>query len=305
MKVWKLFIFILLGVITSSIFVLNVSADMGPKPTAVIEVLGINEGYAFDLMVYENNPVDVLTSTEIDEQISYNYYTDTFPAILNGYQDADGYASYTLYTTIPHVIRQEDTNTFYIGYFRAPDVFKIAIVTESNNVYVSNVITKTLFSARFTYDFSTDTVIEQALSTTNTFYPGVGDVSENIPVLTTILTALLGVVITLAIEVGLLFIAQYREKKTYMIVLWTNIATQLILNLFVFYGILVWSIFGGIGILLLGEVIVLVIEMIVYQKMFEERQWLKPIPYAILANLLSFVLGWLILTFFMGWIAYL
>lgn len=302
MKTVKLIVFLMLGVFASSLMMVSVQADTGPKPTALIEVIGIDEPYVFDLLTYQSGTVSILTSDEIAEQIQYDYYLDTFPDILNGYQDADGYASYTLYTRIPHYITQESTNEFFIGYFRAPDVFKIAIVTDSNNVYISKVITKTLFSAKFTYDFTNDTVIEQAMGSTDTVYPDVGDVSENVPILTTILVALLGVVVTLGIEVGLLYLAKYREKKTYLIVLYTNLATQFLLNVFVFYGVLVWSIFGGIGILLIGELLVFITEMIVYQKMFEERQWLKPIPYAILANLLSFVLGWYILTLFFGWI---
>lgn len=295
MKALKLIIIIFFLVICTYIFTIPVSADMGPKPTSVIEIIGIDEPYYFDLLVHYENTIQPLTVDDIFSRIEHEYYAPDYPDILNGYQDDEGFASYTLYINMPHYIHNDNLNEFIIGYFAAPDVFKIAIVTESNNVFISDTITKTYFSAHFTYDFSNDSVLEQAANQTNTFFNDTGIVTEDFPYLRVIATALLGVLITLIIEIFILYIAQYREKATYKIVIVTNICTQLILHICIFFGSALWSIFAGIGILILGEFLVLIIEMIVYRILFQEKQKLKPVPYAILANLASFILGLLIL----------
>jgi hypothetical protein len=297
MKAFKLIIIIFLLISSIFIFTTPVSADVGPKPTSTVEIIGIDEPYYFDLLVEHSFSVPILTDIEVLSQIEYDYYAEDYPNILNGYQDDDGFASYTLYTNMPHVIRQlENTNEFHVGYFSAPSVFKIVIVTESNNVYISEIINKTYFSAHFTYDFSNDTVIEEAANNSNNVYDNVGDVSEDFPYLSIIGVAVLGVVLTLIIELGVLYVFGYREKETYKIALFTNIGTQLILNLCIFFGFALWSIFGGIGILIIGEVLVFIIEIFVYQITFKERHIVKPIPYALLANLASLILGWYILS---------
>lgn len=296
MKVFKLIIIIFLLISSMFVFSTPVSADVGPKPTSTIEIIGIDEPYHFDLLVEYSFSVPILTDIQILSQIESEYYAEDYPNILNGFQDDDGFASYTLYTSEPHVIRQlENANEFYVGYYRAPSIFKIVIVTESNNVFISKIINKTYFSAHFTYDFSNDTVIEEATNTSDYVYDDVGEVSEDFPYFAVIGIALLGVILTLIIELGVLYIFGYREKETYKIVLLTNIGTQLVLNLCVFFGFALWSIFGGIGILLIGELLVFIIEIIVYQITFKERHRVKPIPYALLANFASLILGWYIL----------
>lgn len=295
MKFKKLFAFIFLVMTCTFFFSISVSADMGPKPTSLIEIVGIDEPYYFDLLVYYNRTIEVLTDEEISEQISYDYYASDYPEILNGYQDDEGFASYTLYTPEPHHIGNTSPNEFFIGYYMAPSVFKIVIVTESNNVFVSDTVTRNYFSAHFIYDLSNDSVFQEVGDQTDTYYDDIGMVTEDFPYFRVIATALLGVFITLIVELSLLYVAKYREKQTYKIALIVNVSTQLILNLCVFFGFALWSAFAGIGILLLGEFIVFVSEMIAYKLLFKEKQWLKPIPYAILANLASLILGWTIL----------
>ncbi|MBN2877171.1 MAG: hypothetical protein JXL85_05885 [Bacilli bacterium] len=271
-----------------------VFADWGPKPTALIEVVGIDEPRYFDLLVYYEDDVSVLDQDELMGQLTY-YYRDDYPDILNGYQDEDGFASYTLYQNMPRTISKRDANVYFIGYFSPPDVFKIAIVTESNNLLVSETITKTLFQASFVYDFTNDTVVETEQDSTGVVFPDVGEVEEEIPFATITLMILVTVLLTLGLELGLLYLFGYREKASYYLVIFTNIFTQLLLYGFVFVVNYFWS--GSLMaflILILGEVFVLAIEMVLYAICMKEKQFIKPVVYAIIANIVSFGIGWII-----------
>lgn len=243
MKLMKLLIMTFLLISSLFIFAFPVSADMGPKPTSTIEIIGIDEPYHFDLLVEYSFSVPILTDIQILSQIEYDYYAEDIPSILNGFQDDDGFASYTLYTQEPHLINQLDNpDEFYIGYFRAPSVFKIVIVTESNNVFISEIINKTYFSAHFTYDFSNATVIEEAANTSDYVYDDVGEVSEDFPYLSVIGIALLGVVITLIIELGVLytfgFVKEKHSKSLYSLILGHSLYSTC-----VFFGVLHYGVY--------------------------------------------------------------
>lgn len=293
MKILKHIVLTILIVSIAMLSVVTVSADFGPKPIAYVEIKGVEEPYYFDLIVYQNYDVQVLTDTEVESQIDGYYYRDDYPSILNGYQDDDGFAAYSLYTDMPHTIRlTNNSNIFQIGYFRPPTEFKIVIVTESNNILVSEVVHRTFFYAFFVFDLTNDTVIETELNSNDVAYIGVGNTSQSFPIWNILFYVLLGLVITLFIEVGLLYLIRYRDKNTFKIVIITNIVTQVLLNVFLWIGFYVWyGIFGYIFILIIGEIIVFVVEIIIYNKFFKERQSFKPVPYAILANFLSFLAG--------------
>ncbi|MDD3477815.1 MAG: hypothetical protein PHP32_02980 [Candidatus Izemoplasmatales bacterium] len=285
-----LFLAVLVGFLIPS-----VSADMGPKPTAYITIIGVEEPYYFDLLVEKDTCPLVLTAEEVEEQIDVYYYTDTFPEELNGYCTEDHYASYTLYSQIPHTIRTtENENEFYIGYFAPPEVFRIAIVTE-NGIIISDVMTRTLFNATFTFDVS-NLSMEPEDYISGVLDANEADAHETLPVWQVLVNTAIAVVLTLLIELGLLYLVGYREKHTYKVALYVNLATQIVLNLLLWYGFYgLMSIFGYFFVLILGEFVVFIIEMIAFQKLFKERKWFKPIPYAILANFLSMIIGILML----------
>ena len=282
--------------------VFQIKADMGPKPTSEIEIIGMQGVYYFDLLVEKNEVyVTVLTETEIQDQIEHEYYNDEYPSVLNGYIDEDGFASYTLYTDIPHSISQDTDNPdlFHIGYFVAPSVFKIALVTESGDLIVSDVIYKQNFNAFFTYDLSNDVINETA---NVQIFAGVGDVTEDIPYTAMLIQTLLCVAGTLAIEIGLLFAFGYRTKDSYKKVIIVNLITQSILAFMVAYGYVFWAnIFGALGVLFVGEIIVFTFEIIIYRKILLEKTKTKAILYAFVANFVSLLAGF----FSIGLLAYL
>ena len=210
---FKLFLSIIFILAISTVSFNVALADTGPKPTSYIEITGIEEDYYFDLLIEYDYEVPILSSLEIEEQLSWEYYSDIYPVVLNGYQDEDGFASYTLYTSMPHTISQLDNpNEYLIGYFRAPSVFKIVIVTESNEIYISDIINKTYFSASFVFDISLNSISEEEHTSyiydeNNYFdvYDNAGDVNQGYPIIQMILFAIVGLIVTLIFEIGILY----------------------------------------------------------------------------------------------------
>lgn len=301
MKRNKIFVILFMTIILLS-GAFQLRADMGPKPTSEIEIIGIEEPYYFDLLVEKSEEtVTILTQTEITDHIEYDYYNDVFPEMLNGYRDEDGFASYTLYTSVPHTIRQDENNSniFTIGYFVAPAVFKIAIVTEAGDMFVSKIIYKQNFNAYFTFDITYGLAVEP---NPDHIYNDYGNVTEVIPYKAMLLQTLICVAGTLIIEIGLLFAFGYRTKDSYKKAILINVLTQSVLAYMIAYGYVFWSnIFGALGVLFVGEIIVFITEIVLYRNILNEKSKSKATVYAFVANFASLIFGFLSI----GLLAYL
>ena len=73
-----IFIF-LLGLTFISI---DTHADVGPKPTADILIIGIDEPFYFDVLVEMPEGIEPLGTTDLKDKIEYNYYRSDYPAKL-------------------------------------------------------------------------------------------------------------------------------------------------------------------------------------------------------------------------------
>lgn len=276
-------------------FISSVSADMGPKPTATIKVIGVSEPYYFDILYYiGSSDAKVLNEEEIFNQIDYYYYLEDYPEVLNGYKDLDDYAPYTLYRDIPHYISNPSSNTFTLGYYSPPSDFKIVLVMESGEVIVSDIIEKTLFNAEFVYDLTDyDITNEQPvlIDGVNVYQTGSDYIREIIPWKNIIVQFVFTVFFTLLIEVGILALMMYKLKTSYKLVLIVNVITQSILHISLILGTLFASVFGSIGVFIIGELIVFILEIIIYGRFLKEQSKLRAILYALLANIASLVIG--------------
>lgn len=284
-----LLIFVSLGMIVS------VNADIGPKPTTDIEIIGFNESYYFDVLFkVDESRVRELTESEVQEEIEHYYYRDDFPNVLNGFQDDDGYASYTLYRGIPHHIEQRDTHKFHLGYVSPPDKFKIVLVLDNEEIIISNVVNKTLFNAEFTYDlndFDLEDAESELVDGVSVYQVDYTSPEEIIPWSQIILQIILGVVLTVIIELGILFFFRYSQVKSYKIALYVNLITQFLFHTALILMSLFASFFGFIFIFVVGEIVILLIEIILYRKYLKEKSKMIVTIYAIIANLTSLFLG--------------
>ena len=102
---------------------------------------------------------------------------------------------------------------------------------------------------------------------------------------------LLRVVLTILIELVIGLIFGYRSSKERKTIIITNLITQILLNLAIllfdyYMGLLVW-----IFIFPILEIVVTIIEAIVYLVKFKDHKKFKTIIYSLIANLCTCLLG--------------
>jgi len=284
------------------LFSIKLDADMGPKSTAEIEIVGMDEAYTLDILIPRNFSVELLDQTNFNQNVKYNHYLGMeYPDTLNGYQDSEGYASGVLYSGPPFTLTLESENPdiYEIGYFAAPRDFKVILFNDAGDIIVSESITRQFFNAEFTFDVSdvsfgeghdegafnireVDTLEETRLGSSSFLFGFlIGDM-------------VLRTLITLAIELFVLFLFFYREKHTYLVTTFTNVITQGFLSVFVVLGYQLWGgALAALFILFLGEMIVFIAEGIAYTIFFKEKGKLRALTYAFTANFISLIAGFI------------
>lgn len=279
----KRFLSVLLSVfVVLIIFPTKVKADVFPKPTAIIEVVGLDVDYKFEVLIKrESRPIDLNQL----EMIKYYYYDNEFPLeFFIDYVDKDGYVSRTLYNGSPAHLKQLDTNIFEVGYFSAPKNFKIAILINDDIIITSKEINRKLYQAKFTFDLTGVDLTKSQVD--------VGKIKEDVPVGEITLNFILRVALTVLIELGILWLFKYRNKKSFNLVAITNLITQSILTLFILCSHYIWLVFvGPIITIIIGELFVFSFETVFYAIKLKEKQKLVAIIYALVANIVTCILS--------------
>jgi hypothetical protein len=277
-------IFIVLITITS--LVQFVYADVGPKPSLIITVRGLNtDKYWLDLLVTDEAEYSWLKISDLEkEEVSK----------LAEYQDKDGFHPALLGgTCVPmrgEIIgeKQGDGNFIHeFNYVGVPRIFKIAILTEDGNLVISDVINRKQFNSIMEYDLSELAII-------GSLNESAGIVSEGMSWNDFFIKFLGNMILTLIIEILIAIIMGFTLKKSLKILLVTNVLTQIILNLIVFYFNNNMGIFGIAFGLVIGEFIVLMIEANIYSRLLTEKSKPQRVSYAVTANLISIIGGFIV-----------
>ncbi|OLA41378.1 MAG: hypothetical protein BHW41_02585 [Oscillibacter sp. 57_20] len=163
-------------------------------------------------------------------------------------------------------------------YHGVPDTYRIILVTKSGESWVSGVLHRATLQSSATVDWAAR--IANAPS----------------PAMAYALQFLCTLLPTLLIEGLLLFAFGYRSKRSWLVFLLVNLVTQggfavylavTVLN----HGVSGWSLIFYIPI----EVIITLVELLLYRRLLTEKNKARTAVYAIAANLCSAVLGlWLI-----------
>lgn len=275
-----------------------IKADMFPKPTTLVKVIGMEEIFYFDLLFYSETTPKILdlNSDEVHELIENNYYLDYYPITpLNGYQDDEGFISYTLYKSIPHIIRMTENSVnskvFKMGYYSPPKTFKIVIYTENEILLVSDKITTHLYHAEVTLDL---TNVDKTVNTEN-----VSEVTIHQKIETIFFNFLYRIILTVIVELAIFWIFGYRHKNLYVIVVLFNLFTQSILSLMMILGYYYWGAeFGAVSLLIIGEVFVLMTETIGFQLKIRPVNKSRLVFYAIVANVITFMISFFSINLF-------
>ncbi len=260
------FLFLMVSFFFLSLFSVPVHADMGPKPSVTISVVNAPDGEFYMTLLSEKETYGPWSKVEGDPSSVPKDDRDKAFAFFADYEDRDGFC---FQGNLSEAMSEGDD--FKWSYY-PPERFKVAIyVPKDGSFYLSEVIERQAFNSYFVADCSTRPMV----------------VREEAKIKDQVLGFVCRVLFTIAIEMLLGLLMGYRKKKELILILVVNIITQVILNglfaLFDYYGgMLTW-----LFLLPVGELIVIVIEEIIYLIGMKGHGKWKTFFYALLANLLS------------------
>ena len=281
--------FCILLALAATLLTVSAFADTGPKPQLTVKVTNPPEElYYLDLLAEG----DWEHAGDADYGgLDWSYSEEEIAALDSGLLDA-------LRAAVPdgwHACTAEGTNGApmwgdLIGsdaggvrlhsfrYHGVPDTYRIILVTKSGESWVSGVLHRATLQSSATVDWAAR--IANAPS----------------PAMAYALQFLCTLLPTLLIEGLLLFAFGYRSKRSWLVFLLVNLVTQggfavylavTVLN----HGVSGWSLIFYIPI----EVIITLVELLLYRRLLTEKNKARAAVYAIAANLCSAVLGlWLI-----------
>ena len=280
----------ILLLLTAMLLTVSALADSGPKAQLTVKVENApSEPYYLDLLAegaFEHE--DDVDYSGVD----WSYHGEKRALLDDGLLEAmraavpEGWHACTAQGTngapMWGDLAGEDTglgtrlHTF--GYHGVPDTYRIILVTKSGESWVSGVLHRATLQSSATVDW--------AARTANAPSPAM---AYGLQFLCTLLP-------TLLIEGLLLFVFGYRSKRSWLVFLLVNLVTQggfavylavTVLN----HGVSGWSLIFYIPI----EVIITLVELLLYRRLLMEKSKARAAVYAIAANLCSAVLGlWLI-----------
>ena len=273
--IFSLILFTILFSLISPVKVVN--ADMGPKPASYITIKGI-EGDYVACFAAQN-----AFGPNIDYEMWLEYqdesWTQEYNTIME-YKDEEGFKWIERYYTC----RDESKISFT---YYCPDIYKIVIYQNDELYMATEALEMYAYATYYEIDFSTGTInTPKDIKVTNT-YDYLGET----------LGLLFRIVATLAIEIGVFYLFRLYTKRNLNVVLIINLITQIFLNVAVNVINYTSGILSAILLLFLIEFIILIVEFIAYQILLKDKNRFLIILYPIIANLLSFGLGFVILTY--------
>ena len=262
-------------------------ADMGPKPQLTVKVEHPpQELYWLDLLA-EGNPSERYPLPEDDFHFGTNLKELHFP-------DADSY--YAFNAAVPegwHACLTQhsgapiwgsligepngDTMLHSFGYFGVPRTYRILIMTESGEIWMSDIYSRTALQSSVTLDWETKEVdlppvwVGYSLQFLATFVP------------------------TLLMEGLILLLFRYRQKRSWAVFGIANLTTQgalaVALSIEAVQSGVSW---GFTSLLVMAEGVILVVEAIAYVLLWKEHDRERAISCALVSNAASALIGWFI-----------
>lgn len=275
MKLKKILFIISISLIMFISLNVNVYADMGPKPKTIINITGIEGKYvaAFASKKAYGPNFDYQFWCDNYKDSEYNYIQ--YNPIME-YSDEDGFKWITTY----YICEGESEIGFY--YYR-PKEFKLIIYKDDKLYKVTDIINCYAFTSKYEINFNAN---NQTIKIKNTY-----------PYFKEILLFILRLSITFAIEIGLFFLFRLYTKRNIFVVGITNIITQVLLNIILNLELYFNGSLSAIFLYILLEFLILIIEPIIYVIFTRNKNKFLVLLYGILANILSFVIGGILLTF--------
>ena len=261
----KVFIVLLLSFV---LFPTIVLADDGPKPSIDVTVKNLEtSNYLLDLFIYDESGEgykskaeyngDGLTDEQINKLHELNYD--------NWISESTRWDYYLLFAECAG----NSNYSHHFGYFGTPQKYKIVIINnDTNEIKISNEIIRDLFNSNVTIDYNTmDTRSSHNYSKT-------------------IFIAIACLVITVCVE---LLIAYIFKIGNYRIVSITNVVTNIGLQL-----ALILLLDNYLLTFIVGEVMVIFVELILYLLAFKNVSKLKTMIYGVVSNVVTILISFLL-----------
>ena len=266
MKKIMLFILLLVSII---VIPTNAFADTGPKPSIDVKIKNLKtKNYIIDLFVYDKEMAKKdegpavfrdpgLTEEEIQELYKLNY---------DGWISASTRAGLIIFSDCKGNAKHE--NGF--GYFGTPKVYKIVIINkDTGEVKISKKIVRKEFNSEVTVDYKDMKVVE-----------------TNINIIKTIIIMSISLILTIVIE---LLIALLFKTGNYITIAITNLISNVLLQ-----ALLLIFISNYIPVFIIGEVLVIGAELLVYLLSFKKLSKAKVITYTLVANLATLLITFIL-----------
>lgn len=265
-----------------------VRADFGPKRTLDLEIIGVDQDYHLELLMPGTLPEgDMLSSIqEVIEEDDPN-----FPNMLYTFE-SEGYVSANL--ILPWgAWYQNPSEHYYIYSYNPPSNFKIMLIFDDDHYIISRPIETSLFNSKVTFDVTgVDLSIDQM---------NVGRVREIFPIRTMSIELALRIVGTIFIEIIVLFLFGYIKKKSFSLVVFVNLVTQILLTGFMFAAkYFIFPVIGEIFVLIVGEAMIFLSEIIIYRFYLTERSKNRAMLYALIANTVALIASYSVMILMMN-----
>lgn len=167
-----------------------------------------------------------------------------------------------------------------------PKIFKIIIIDKTTNaVYVTNVKTQKAFNSSI--DIDLNKVNNHESFTNFTIVDSKVNINEVHDVKSGVIGIILRIVLTILIELFILYLFKYRNKKSFINVGITNFVTQFILSVVLFLVYYMSCSLIYVVALVIGEIIVVSIETIYYSITLKEQSKKTAILYGIVSNIVT------------------
>lgn len=259
-------------------------ADMGPKSQLVVRFESAPpEPYYLDLLA-EGNFKDYPSAFDgLDWSYSEEEIALLDKSLLEALRNAvpEGWHACTAQgsTGAPmwgHLYPDEQgLHTF--GYHGVPNTYRILIVTESGESWMSDTLTRKTLQSSVTVNWNAKT-------------------AETPPVWTGYLLQFLATFLpTILIEGFILFLFRYRQKRSWVVFGGVNLITQGALAAALSINAMQHGVsLGFFSLFLMAEFAILVVEAVAYMLLWKERGKEWALSYALAANVASAAIGWLI-----------
>jgi len=270
----KFWLVLFIAVCYALVFPINANADFGPKPSLKIIVKNPPDcEYYLDLLVdydsehsYENVKRDDVKHPEMYDRLK-NYKENGWrPALVTG-------TKVPLFGSLVGT-RNESHMVHNFSYVGVPDRFKIIIVTEDNDIIVSeNAVERKAFNGTAYFDCDTRKL------------------SQDSTALAYIMQFIVTCLATLIIEGLVLILFRFDINKNWKPFLLINVFTQIMLTASVFNAMYTSGIIMALITYIPLELIILAVEATFLAKHLTQHSKQRRVAFAITANIASFAIG--------------